>query len=564
MSTRVRILVGLVILFAAPAFAQVGPLTVTLDTSKLMGSQSGPFYLGFELADGSLTGDGNNAVVISNAQLPGGGPVPPSCAANGQGASGDLWSDITLTDLGSFTYCYQAFVPGSSLSFNVSYTNNLDPAEPPDEFVMVILDNRFQPIPTTGGVAFLQIDFDSANPNVQTFPGDPTQPEAANGGSGIAIPAPIVSGFLPSAPALISPANESTGGALKTQLSWSGATGATSYDVYFGTSSPPPFVTNTTSTSYAPGTLNLNTTYYWQVVAKNSGGSAGSPIFSFFTISSLCTFSVSQVAGSVGPAGGPASMLLGAAGFGCVWTATSNAFWLHGGSSGAGNGVLFLTADPNAGTARLGTVSFANQTITVMQGGSVTDPIFNDVPSTDPYFDYVSLLYEGGITAGCSSSPPLYCPSTPVTRAQMAVFIVAALDQAMGTSLTYSPTAYFQDVPSSSIYFPFVQRIADLGITAGCSTNPPMFCPDMSIPQGQMAVFMIVGWMLANNVSSFTYTPTPYFTDVPPTDIYFKFVQKMRDLGFWTGCSPTLYCETSAVTRDQMAPMIMRSLLGAP
>ncbi len=199
-----------------------------------------------------------------------------------------------------------------------------------------------------------------------------------------------------------------------------------------------------------------------------------------------------------------------------------------------------------------------------MQGGSVTDPIFNDVPSTDPYFDYVSLLYEGGITAGCSSTPPQYCPGTPVTRAQMSVFIVAALDRAMGTSLTYSPTPYFQDVPSSSIYFPFVQRIADLGITAGCSTNPPMFCPYMSIPQGQMAVFMIVGWMLANNLSTFSYTPAPYFTDVPPTDIYFKFVQKMRDLGFWTGCGPTLYCESSAVTRDQMAPMIMRSLLGAP
>ena len=52
--------------------------------------------------------------------------------------------------------------------------------------------------------------------------------------------------------------------------------------------------------------------------------------------------------------------------------------------------------------------------------------------------------------------------------------------------------------------------------------------------------------------------------DLPATDPYFRFVQQMRDLGFWTGCGATLYCESSMVTRDQMAPMIMRSLLGAP
>ncbi len=189
---------------------------------------------------------------------------------------------------------------------------------------------------------------------------------------------------------------------------------------------------------------------------------------------------------------------------------------------------------------------------------------FTDVLPTDLDFDYVSLMNSDGNTAGCSTNPPDYCPATVVTRAQMAVFVVAAYDLATGSSLTYSPTPYFQDVPESSIYFPFVQRIKDLGITAGCSTNPPDYCPNTSITQGQMAVFMVVGWMLVNHLATFTYSETPYFTDVPATDPYFKFVQKMRDMGFWTGCSPTLYCESSAVTRDNMAPMVMRAFLGAP
>lgn len=57
------------------------------------------------------------------------------------------------------------------------------------------------------------------------------------------------------------------------------------YDVYFGTSSPPPKVaSNQTDTSFIPGTLEYNTTYYWQIVAWNDQGeSAEGPIWSFTT-----------------------------------------------------------------------------------------------------------------------------------------------------------------------------------------------------------------------------------------------------------------------------------------
>jgi hypothetical protein len=257
---------------------------------------------------------------------------------------------------------------------------------------------------------------------------------------------------------------------------------------------------------------------------------------------------------------------------GCGWTATTDSpTWITlqtGGVSGTGNGSFVYSVPLNMGLARLGTITVGNQSFKVMEGGSVSVQPFNDVLSTAPFFDYISLMSSDHITAGCSTTPPLYCPDTPVTRAQMAVFVVKALDLATGTTLTYTPTPYFLDVPASgspdSIYFPYVQRIKDLGITAGCSTTPPDFCPDISIPQGQMAVFMIKSWMQVNNLTTFTYTLTPYFTDVPSTDPYFKFIQKMKDLGFWTGCSATQYCENDAVTRADMAPMVMRAIIGAP
>lgn len=93
----------------------------------------------------------------------------------------------------------------------------------------------------------------------------------------------VQSGVPPAAPALVSPSNGATGVSLMPTLSWNAAGGATSYDVYFGASSSPPFVTNTTGTSYAPATLSSGTIYYWKVVAKNGAGSTSSATWSFTT-----------------------------------------------------------------------------------------------------------------------------------------------------------------------------------------------------------------------------------------------------------------------------------------
>ena len=79
-------------------------------------------------------------------------------------------------------------------------------------------------------------------------------------------------------------------------LTWSapansGCNGATSYDVYFGTSATPPLLTNTTATSYAiVSNLNPSTTYYWKIIPKNTNGDAvGCTTWSFTTNASGCS-----------------------------------------------------------------------------------------------------------------------------------------------------------------------------------------------------------------------------------------------------------------------------------
>ncbi len=52
-------------------------------------------------------------------------------------------------------------------------------------------------------------------------------------------------------------------------------------------------------------------------------------------------------------------------------------------------------------------------------------PTFNDVPTSDFGFQYIEALNLWGITGGCGGGA--YCPDSPVTRRQMAIFIAKAL-----------------------------------------------------------------------------------------------------------------------------------------
>ena len=83
----------------------------------------------------------------------------------------------------------------------------------------------------------------------------------------------------PSLPSSPSPANHATGVDINTDLSWTGgdpdAGDTVTYDVYFGTSSTPPLVSNDQSgTTYDLGTLAYNTKYYWKIIAADNHGAS--------------------------------------------------------------------------------------------------------------------------------------------------------------------------------------------------------------------------------------------------------------------------------------------------
>jgi hypothetical protein len=73
-----------------------------------------------------------------------------------------------------------------------------------------------------------------------------------------------------------------------------------------------------------------------------------------------------------------------------------------------------------------------------------------------------------------------------VTREQMAAFIIRALGE---VSPSPPATQRFLDVPPASPFYAFIDRLAVLGITGGCTTTN--YCPEAPVTRAQMAVFLV-------------------------------------------------------------------------
>ena len=111
--------------------------------------------------------------------------------------------------------------------------------------------------------------------------------------------------------------------------------------------------------------------------------------------------------------------------------------------------------------------------------------VFPDVPCPSPFADWIEQLAAEGITGGCGGGN--YCPGNPVTRQQMAVFLLKAEH---GSSYT-PPTCVgvFPDVPCPSQFADWIEQLAAEGITGGCGGGN--YCPLNPNTRGQMAVFLV-------------------------------------------------------------------------
>jgi copper-binding protein NosD len=120
----------------------------------------------------------------------------------------------------------------------------------------------------------------------------------------------------------------------------------------------------------------------------------------------------------------------------------------------------------------------------------------------------------------------------------------------------------FVDVPTNHPFFQWIDALVNARITAGCSTNPPQYCPDAGVTRSQMAVFLLRG------IHGADYHPPPatgMFADVPTTLTFADWIEELAREGITSGCSvsPPQYCPGAGVTRGQMAVFLLRAKHGA-
>ena len=109
---------------------------------------------------------------------------------------------------------------------------------------------------------------------------------------------------------------------------------------------------------------------------------------------------------------------------------------------------------------------------------------FTDVATDYWAATWIKQLAAEGITGGCGAG--IYCPEDPVTRAQMAVFLLKAKH---GSS--YAPpnvSATFTDT-AAHWAADWIEQLAAEGITSGCAGG--LYCPENPVTRAQMAVFLV-------------------------------------------------------------------------
>jgi len=184
-----------------------------------------------------------------------------------------------------------------------------------------------------------------------------------------------------------------------------------------------------------------------------------------------------------------------------------------------------------------------------------TPPVFDDVPLSHPFYNVITNFALSGYTSGCSVTPSLYCPNDPVTRAQMAIFLNRGVK---GQDFTPEPATgtVFDDVPIGTFADAWIETFKELQITGGCSTNPPLYCPDDPITRSQMAVFLLkVIHGSAYNAPPATGTA---FADVSATDFAANWIEQLAKENITGGCGNGDFCPNDAVTRGQMAAFLTR------
>lgn len=290
---------------------------------------------------------------------------------------------------------------------------------------------------------------------------------------------------------------------------------------------PPTVISSVPSATATPGLINFTVTFSESVTGVDVND------FALVTTGNVTGVLITTVSGT-----------------GLTRTVTVN-------TGGVGSGTIRLNVVDNdsildAASISLGGAGAGNGNFS--SGTVYNKPTFSDVPASHWAWKHIEGVYVVGITSGCSSSG--YCPDAPVTRAQMAVFLLKTKSGAAYVPPVVGSTTGFSDVATSYWAAAWIKALAEAGITSGCGIG--IYCPDASVTRAQMAVFLL------KTKYGLAYTPpvlgsTTGFNDVAVDYWAASWIKALADLGITSGCSSGMYCPEASVTRAEMAVFLVKT-----
>ena len=176
---------------------------------------------------------------------------------------------------------------------------------------------------------------------------------------------------------------------------------------------------------------------------------------------------------------------------------------------------------------------------------------FTDVPTLHPAYSHIEALADAEITVGCSSDR--FCPGSVVTRAQLAVLLVRALN---GSASPAAATGtLYDDVAASDLAADYIEQLALEGVAVGCGGGN--FCPGAAVTRDQLAVFLL---RLKYGAAYAPDSATGVFDDVPSSHWAADWIEQLALEGITQGCDADNYCPSQVVTRGALAVMLAQTL----
>jgi PKD repeat protein len=114
---------------------------------------------------------------------------------------------------------------------------------------------------------------------------------------------------------------------------------------------------------------------------------------------------------------------------------------------------------------------------------------FADLPLESWGAKWAEALYADGFTAGCGTSPLIYCPWQGHSRSEGAVFYLRMLHGADYTPS--SASGLFNDAPIDSWSTKWLEAAFIAGILPACQESPLQICPEGPLTRGLAAYMMV-------------------------------------------------------------------------